>query len=303
MALKTNYKDDIITEGSSRRYQKINHDDGTFSLLDVTDYEQIGDELKAADINAITTAINSLQAEGGDRDISVIKRELMAPYGYFGIEWNLDDLMTLVKEGEWDKFAVGDYFIETNSSGEKIMWEVAGKNSYLHCGDTELNKNHIVCCPRDCLQTYYKYNLSNTNTGGYAASLMPANLETEANKFSSKLQDYMTAIRRLENNKGSWAWTTRRIFLPGNPELIGFSGFSDRYCGGTFNQLPLFSGGNAHILKGSGFNKNKENRKRYWTADSMSSDTISFCSFGPFGNSDFTQATYEGGIAPIIVLS
>ena len=155
--------------------------------------------------------------DNGDllKDYEVMKREIMAPYGYFGIEWNVDELMALVKAGSWDKFAVGDYFIETTSSGEKIMWEVAGKNSYLHCGDTELNKNHIVCCPRDCLETYYKFNTSHTNAGGYAASLMPANLETEANKFSSKLQGYMTTIRRLENNKGTWAWAVPANFPSG----------------------------------------------------------------------------------------
>ncbi len=95
--------------------------------------------------------------------------------------------------------------------------------SYLHCGDTELTAPHIVASPRDCLQTYYKYNSSNVKRGGYAASLMPANLETEAKKFTTKLQGYMTTIRRLENNKGTWAWASSRIFLPGNPELVGFS--------------------------------------------------------------------------------
>lgn len=236
-------------------------------------------------------------------DYEVMKREIMAPYGYFGIEWGLDDLMALVKAGSWDKFAVGDYFIETTSSGEKIMWEVAGKNSYLHCGDTELNKNHIVCCPRDCLETYYKFNTSHTNAGGYAASLMPANLETEANKFSSKLQGYMTTIRRLENNKGAWAWASRRIFLPGIAELCGSNGFADGYSGGAFNQLQLFTGGNAHILKGAGFNKKKAGRVSFWTADPSAADTTDFCFFAHSGYSLDGGAANAFALAPLIVLS
>lgn len=236
-------------------------------------------------------------------DYEVMKREIMAPYGYFGIEWGLDDLMALVKAGSWDKFAVGDYFIETTSSGEKIMWEVAGKNSYLHCGDTELNKNHIVCCPRDCLETYYKFNTSHTNAGGYAASLMPANLETEANKFSSKLQGYMTTIRRLENNKGTWAWASRRIFLPGIVELCGSNGFADGYSGGAFNQLQLFTGGNAHILKGAGFNKKKAGRVAFWTADPSAAHTTYFCSFYYRGDSAGSGAASDLALAPLIVLS
>lgn len=236
-------------------------------------------------------------------DYEVMKREIMAPYGYFGIEWGLDDLMALVKAGSWDKFAVGDYFIETTSSGEKIMWEVAGKNSYLHCGDTELNKNHIVCCPRDCLETYYKFNTSHTNAGGYAASLMPANLETEANKFSSKLQGYMTTIRRLENNKGAWAWASRRIFLPGIAELCGSNGFADGYSGGAFNQLQLFTGGNAHILKGAGFNKKKAGRVGFWTADPSAAGTTAFCLFYADGISTAVGAANGLALAPLIVLS
>ena len=236
-------------------------------------------------------------------DYEILKREQMASYGYFGAEWNIDDLMTLVKAQKWDKFAIGDYFIETNTAGEKILFEVTGKNSYLHCGDTELNKPHIVVCPRDCLQTYYKYNSSNVNAGGYAASLMPANMETEANKFTSKLQGYMTQIRRLENNKGTWAWASRRIFLPGIVELCGSNGFADGYSGGAFNQLPLFVGGNAHLLKGSGFNKSKAARMWYWTADPSAANTTYFCAFANDGYSSHIYASADGGVAPLIVLS
>ena len=236
-------------------------------------------------------------------DYEILKREQMASYGYFGAEWNIDDLMTLVKAQKWDKFAIGDYFIETNTAGEKILFEVTGKNSYLHCGDTELTAPHIVVSPRDCLQTYYKYNSSNTNAGGYAASLMPANLETEAKKFTTKLQGYMTTIRRLENNKGTWAWASRRIFLPGNPELVGFHGFADMWDGGAFNQLPLFVGGNAHLLKGAGFNKSKAARMWYWTADPSAAYTTYFCTFYAYGSSGYSNASNDGGVAPLIVLS
>jgi hypothetical protein len=236
-------------------------------------------------------------------DYAILKREQMASYGYFGAEWNIDDLMTHVRAGHWDKFAIGDFFTETTPGGEKIEWEVTGKNSYLHCGDTELTAKHIVCSPRDCLQTYYKYNSTNTNAGGYAASLMPSNLETEANKFSSKLQGYMTNVKRLENNKGAWAWAQRRIFLPSNPELVGFHGWADQYDGGGFNQLPLFVGGNAHLLKGAGYQKGKAARMWYWTADPSAAHTTNFCFFSYGGNSNYRGASDDGGIAPLIVLS
>ena len=281
--------DEFDPENPEDETTKQLHDEIISALLAYTMNEKI---LKVVSDHGVLAA-----------DYAIQKREQMASYGYFGAEWNIDDLMTLVKAGSWDKFAIGDYFIETNTAGEKILFEVTGKNSYLHCGDTELTAPHIVVSPRDCLQTYYKCNSYNTNAGGYAASLMPANLETEAKKFTTKLQGYMTTIRRLENNKGTWAWASRRIFLPGNPELVGFHGFADVWDGGEFNQLPLFVGGNAHLLKGAGFNKSKAARKSYWTADPSAARTTCFCIFADRGDSDAADASYDGGVAPLIVLS
>ena len=281
--------DEFDPENPEDETTKQLHDEIISALLAYTMNEKI---LKVVSDHGVLAA-----------DYAILKREQMASYGYFGAEWNIDDLMTLVKAGSWDKFAIGDYFIETNTAGEKILFEVTGKNSYLHCGDTELTAPHIVVSPRDCLQTYYKYNSSNTNAGGYAASLMPANLETEAKKFTTKLQGYMTTIRRLENNKGTWAWASRRIFLPGNPELVGFHGFADMWDGGAFNQLPLFVGGNAHLLKGAGFNKSKAARMWYWTADPSAALTTHFCLFAYSGHSTRAYASYDGGVAPLIVLS
>ena len=281
--------DEFDPENPEDETTKQLHDEIISALLAYTMNEKI---LKVVSDHGVLAA-----------DYAIQKREQMASYGYFGAEWNIDDLMTLVKAGAWDKFAIGDYFIETNTAGEKILFEVTGKNSYLHCGDTELTAPHIVVSPRDCLQTYYKYNSSNTNAGGYAASLMPANLETEAKKFTTKLQGYMTTIRRLENNKGTWAWASRRIFLPGNPELVGFHGFADMWDGGAFNQLPLFVGGNAHLLKGAGFNKSKAARMWYWTADPSAANTTDFCLFRHYGDSTGHNASSGGGVAPLIVLS
>ena len=238
-------------------------------------------------------------------DCNVQKREQMAPYGYYGKEWNIDELMELVKASAFEKFAVGDFFTETTTTSEKLEEEVAGKQPYLYCGDqgSGLTSPHIVCIPRDCHETLYKYNNEHTNAGGYAASLMPDNLEAEANKFSAKLQSYMTQIRRLENNKGGWAWASRRIFLPGIVELCGSNGFADGYSGGAFNQLPLFAGGNRHLLKGRGYQKKTAARMWYWTADPSAAFTTSFCHFGGYGNSYDHGAADDGAVAPAIVLS
>ena len=58
--LPENYKDDILTDemNGRRKYNLIQNQDGTYSLVDVTDYAQIGNNIGASQINDITKAVN-----------------------------------------------------------------------------------------------------------------------------------------------------------------------------------------------------------------------------------------------------
>lgn len=237
---------------------------------------------------------------------TVMYREQMAPYGYFGIEQDLDQLMEWVRAEEWSKFAIGDYFIDTRTNGQQVMWEIADKNGYLHCGDQNngLVDPHIICIPRDCLNDTTQFNSTNTNTGGYAASLMPAYLETVLNTFSTKLKGYITETRILENNKGAWAWASRKITLPSTLEVFGHAGWADAYSGGPVcHSLALFTGGNAHVLKGRGFNKSEAQRQWWWLRDPSGSSTASFCIVNHYGDSNSYGASNSLGVAPRIVLT
>lgn len=284
------------------------------SLIAVIQASLKGDEdamLTIANISSVQTdAESKVPASALLKEVSdafeIMKREVMAPYGYFGIEQNIDTLMGWVRAGQWDKFAIGDYFIDTRSNGQKVMWEIADKNGYLHCGDrgNGLTANNIICIPRDCLEETQKFNDTNTNTGGYAASLMPAALETIAGTFSSKLQSYMTTVRRLENNKGAFAWASRRIMLPSVTELLGHQGFSDAYSGGPVcHSLALYTGGNAHLMKGRGFNKSAGARQWYWMEDPSALNTADFCRVNSNGISSYDNASNADGLAPQIVLT
>lgn len=284
------------------------------SLIAVIQASLKGDEdamLTIANISSVQTdAEGKVPASALLKEVSdafeIMKREVMAPYGYFGIEQNIDTLMGWVRAGQWDKFAIGDYFIDTRSNGQKVMWEIADKNGYLHCGDqgSGLTANNIICIPRDCLEETQKFNNTNTNTGGYAASLMPAALETIAGTFSSKLQSYMTTVRRLENNKGTFAWASRRIMLPSVTELLGHQGFSDAYSGGPVcHSLALYTGGNAHLMKGRGFNRSAGARQWYWMEDPSALNTAGFCGVYDYGLSSYGGASNASGLAPQIVLT
>ena len=82
MSLKTDYKDDLFI--GNRKYNLTNNDDGTVSLIDVTDYVQEGNVFSATDINLITTEINSMKC---------ITKELSITSGM----WKLDSTTNLYK--------------------------------------------------------------------------------------------------------------------------------------------------------------------------------------------------------------
>lgn len=71
--LKENYVDDILdtSKNQRRKYQQVNNDDGTISLIDVTDYEQVGSEFLASDMNAITHSVNELSDQLGNVKFTV----------------------------------------------------------------------------------------------------------------------------------------------------------------------------------------------------------------------------------------
>ena len=62
MALRTDYKDDILDTSANekRKYNLITNSDGTVSLEDVTEYSQVGDAFGGADINRTNEEINRI---------------------------------------------------------------------------------------------------------------------------------------------------------------------------------------------------------------------------------------------------
>ena len=80
MALKTNYKDDILAPamGGKRRFNLVENSDGTVSLVDATTYTQQGDMFGASDINSTNTDVNknSTDLATAKTDITQIKDNL-----------------------------------------------------------------------------------------------------------------------------------------------------------------------------------------------------------------------------------
>lgn len=203
---------------------------------------------------------------------------------------DIDTLMGYVKAGKHHEYAIGDYF-EDNG----VQWAVAARNWYpaWAFGDSVSRPEHIVCMPVDFLATSYKFNTSNTNTGGYAGSLMPANMETEFGKLGSKVKAYCKQTRIYENNKGAWAAAMRSMRLPTIVEVTGNQGWANEgYSGGVCSQLPLCRNSLFRIRS-----------TWYWCLDPSSSSTAYFCYVLSDGSSNRNFASISGRVRPLIVLA
>lgn len=210
--------------------------------------------------------------------------------GIDGIEWGLDDLMTLVRNGEFNKFAIGDSFVDGN-----IHWRIHGKKTFPKWaldGSAGETPNTITCLPDEALGTH-RYNSSNTNIGGYAASEMPSYLEsTILPQLSAGLRSYIKETQIYENNKGAWAVVKRKMRIPTIIECIGNQGWADQYSGGICSQLPLMRA-NRHRIK----------TYWYWCLDPVASNTTLFCGISNAGNSGYNGASFtDGSVRPEIVL-
>ena len=76
------------------------------------------------------------------------------------------DQWAQITAGTFHGMLVGDYWT-INS----VKWLIADFDYWLHCGDTECTKHHLVMIPETCLYNA-KMNDSNIVTGAYIGSLM-----------------------------------------------------------------------------------------------------------------------------------
>lgn len=203
---------------------------------------------------------------------------------------DVDTLMGYVRAKEHHKYAIGDYFEDND-----VQWAVVARNWYPGWAfSNSIAIEHIVCMPVNFLTTPYQFNTSDINTGGYAASLMPTNMETEFGKLGSKVKAYCKQTRIYENNKGAWAATMRNMRLPTVVEVTGNQGWAanEGYSNGVCSQLPLCQNSLFRIRS-----------TWYWCLDPSSVNTTHFCYVDATGGSHFTNASNSGRVRPLIILA
>ena len=101
--LPTNFKDDILNASMNgkRRYNLIPNDDGTYSLEDVSTYDQVGSNFGAGNVNNISKAVNA-SADAGKIIDDIDSINALTQEGYIAGALALKNVIgNLSKYTEW----------------------------------------------------------------------------------------------------------------------------------------------------------------------------------------------------------
>jgi hypothetical protein len=184
-----------------------------------------------------------------------------------------------------------------NATYQNLRIVISGFNHYIHCGDTENTKNHILWTFKNVV-LQRQMNSSDTNTGGYNASAMKTYLDgVFALGLGSALgsSDYLYTISRAISKKSSTEWVRNTVFLPTEVEVFGVATYGDDQNAWNTNiQYPIYRDSSYYRCK-----KYNGSRAWWWEATPYASTSTSFCDVGYNGYSYSHIASYSGGgVAP-----
>jgi len=184
-----------------------------------------------------------------------------------------------------------------NATYQNLRIVISGFNHYIHCGDTENTKNHILWTFKNVV-LQRQMNSSDTNTGGYNASAMKTYLDgVFALGLGSALgsSDYLYTISRAISKKGSTEWVRNTVFLPTEVEVFGVATYGDDQNAWNTNiQYPIYRDSSYYRCK-----KYNGSRAWWWEATPYASNSSNFCSVYSNGGSNGSGASSGyGGVAP-----
>ena len=184
-----------------------------------------------------------------------------------------------------------------NATYQNLRIVISGFNHYIHCGDTENTKNHILWTFKNVV-LQRQMNSSDTNTGGYNASAMKTYLDgVFALGLGSALgsSDYLYTISRAISRKDSTEWVRNTVFLPTEVEVFGVATYGDDQNAWNTNiQYPIYRDSSYYRCK-----KYNGSRAWWWEATPNASNSTNFCYVGGTGDSTYRTASYgRGGVAP-----
>lgn len=186
--LKTDYKDDVLD--GLRKYRMVNNSDGTVSFVDVTMYDQEGDDYGANDINSTNEAVNNIGANQATIENTTTASKAYAVGDFLVYDGVLYKVTQAISSG-------GTISIGTNVVADKVGDEIARINSDL----TELLNWKFISCAK-----------TTVTTSGVQVALSE-NLPENYNEYCVKFSWLEADITSVIKPKGV---RTEVIFDPGN---------------------------------------------------------------------------------------
>ncbi len=246
---------------------------------------------------------------------------LKGPLGY-GRELmdSWEDIAAKIKRDQFDGY-IGDYKTIKLTTGETVVMEVAGINTYTGVGNVQIGP-HVDFISRDCLKGAKQFNAEANNNGTktepnpWRASKLFKDMNDETtgvfSTLPADLKPYIIQKRALLESRYSdagplrastgWAWNDMgKLWLPTEVEVFGNTFWSDGDAGwaggsGCNLQYPIFIGGFKHIIKGDG---NNGNRCAWWEASPRRQFATDMCFVYSDGGATYVTAAYAYAYAPL----
>ena len=205
-----------------------------------------------------------------------------------------------ISAGTFEDMYIGDYWTIND-----VVYRIAAFDYYLHCGDTECTKHHVVLVPDTCLYNHVM-NDTNTTTGAYVNSKMyteglsQAKTTIKAAFSGHVLSKRIYLSNAVSNGRASaGAWCDSEVDLMCEHMVYGNGVFSPVSDGTTIpnnyrvekSQLPLFQHEPSRIC----------NRATWWLRDVISAS--GFASVSGTGGASCGGASYSDGVRPAFAIS
>ena len=205
-----------------------------------------------------------------------------------------------ISAGTFEDMYIGDYWTIND-----VVYRIAAFDYYLHCGDTECTKHHVVLVPDTCLYNHVM-NDTNTTTGAYVNSKMykeglaQAKTTIKAAFSGHVLSKRIYLSNAVSNGRASaGAWCDSEVDLMCEHMVYGNGVFSPVSDGTTVpnnyrvekSQLPLFQHEPSRIC----------NRATWWLRDVISASNFARVNYG--GHANYYNASASGGVRPAFAIS
>lgn len=234
---------------------------------------------------------------------------------------SISAIHTAVASGDFSNIYIGDYILikitTSYKSNETVKMVVAGIDTYLHKGDTELTSHHLTLIPEEAFETTASMNGSHTTAGGYAGSAMYTTvLPIYATALNSALGGYMLTFRGLLSKtvntsaasgaysawsgaSSDWAWYSINIRLLSEVQVYGTRVLSSSMfdVGAANVQLPYFLLRPDKLVAHRGYGSSS--RCNWWL--SAVSYSTHFCSVDSDGYADNNGAGTSIGVRPLVL--